>query len=236
MGLLLIGIFNAEFLLIGILSVFVRRTVTVGLLLAAITLDIVRGIGSTYRFSPSEMLHSVRYLFGSSPSHLRQVTVIAICVAVVCLLAVFASSKGAHSREREFVVRTLLVFFLFCGVADAVTGHLGSYRSDVRSRIPRLTRFPLHFLVMSGWEHVKFRNSGLDGRDTSVKSASTRLVESWGKPRSADLDGALMRPYMVDRLSERYSVRRGRLPCERRRVLRSFWLSEIMRRRFLQLI
>jgi phosphoglycerol transferase MdoB-like AlkP superfamily enzyme len=234
-GLLLIGVFNAEFLIIGILSVFLRRRLTVALLLCAIFLDIVRGIGSTYILSPSEMLRSVRYLFGAGPSHLWHATVIAICIAVTCLLAVFAPHDDASSRERGYVVSTLLALLLFCGVADVLTGHTALLRRDVELSVPRLTRFPTHFLVTSAWQDETFRVSRRTGAGASVLSASTRLtalgttpvslgtsamlpnvvlilVESWGKPHAADLDEALVRPYADAHLSERYTVSQGTVP------------------------
>jgi hypothetical protein len=235
MGLLLIGIFNAEFLIIGILSVFLRRTVTVGLLMSAIVLDIVRGIGSTYMLSPSEMLISVRYLFGSAPSHLWHVTLIVICIAVTYFMAVFASSAAPIGWEREYVVGTLLVFFFFCGAVDVLTGYIGPLRRDIQLRVPRLTRFPTHFLVASEWQAETFRKSGPAGLNAPVESASTRLVvlniapptlgasatppnvvlilaESWGKPRAADLEWALVRPYADMGLSEKYTVKQGTIP------------------------
>ncbi len=235
MGFLLIGVFNAEFLIIGILSVFLRTRLTVGLLVSAVFLDIVRGIGSTYMFSPSEMLRSIQYLFASSPSHLWRVMVIAICIAVACLLAVFASSGGADARERRYVARALFVFFFLCVGVDVLVGHLGILQRDVQLNVPRLTRFPTHFLVKSEWQAETFRHPGRFGDDASVKSASTRLVglditsalpktsatlpnvvlilvESWGKPRAADLEGALVQPYLYEGLSERYTVSQGTVP------------------------
>ena len=47
-GLLVTGLFNVEFLIIGILSVFVCRKLTVWLLLVAIFQDMARGINVTY--------------------------------------------------------------------------------------------------------------------------------------------------------------------------------------------
>jgi Sulfatase len=234
-GLVLIGLFNAEFLIIGMLSVFLRRRLTLVLLLCAIFLDIVRGIGMTYLLSPSEMLRSVRYLLGVAPSHLWHVIVIAICIAIACLLAVFVSCDGASNRERGWVAATLLAFFLFCGVADVLSGHTGLLPRDAQLGMPRLARFPAHFLVVSEWQNETLRGLSRTGASASVMSASTRLagldiapaslgsgamlpnvvlilVESWGKPRATDLDEALVQPYADARLSERYTVRQGTVP------------------------
>jgi len=69
MGLLLTGVFNVELLVLGMLSVFLRRWVTVVLLAIAVALDMVRGVSSTYLLSPLEMIRSARYLFEYAPSH-----------------------------------------------------------------------------------------------------------------------------------------------------------------------
>jgi Sulfatase/Cytochrome b(C-terminal)/b6/petD len=234
-GLVLIGLFNAEFLIIGILSVFLRRRLTLVLLLCAIFLDLVRGIGMTYFLSPSEMLRSVRYLLGAAPSHLWHIIAIAICIAVVCLLAVLVSRDGASNRERRWIVATLLAFFLFCVATDVLSGHAGLLRRDAQLDMPRLGRFPAHFLVVSEWQNESLRGLGRTGAGASVVSASKRLtgldtapassgtgamlpnvvlilVESWGKPLAADLDEALVRPYADARLSDRYTVRQGTVP------------------------
>jgi Sulfatase len=234
-GLLLVGFFNVEFLIVGILSAFLRLRLTIGLLLCAISLDLVRGVGETYMLSTSEMLRSVRYLFGDGPSHLWHVIVIAICIAVICLLAAFTSLDDANSRERGYVVCTLLGLFLLCGVTDIVSGQTGLLRRDVQWGAPRLSRFPIHFLVISEWQHETFRALLRTGASDSAQSASTRLaglgtstasletsamlpnvvlilVESWGKPRAADLDEALVRPYEDEGLSERYTVSQGTVP------------------------
>jgi phosphoglycerol transferase MdoB-like AlkP superfamily enzyme len=234
-GLLVTGLFNVEFLIIGILSVFVRRKLTVGLLLVAIFLDIARGINATYMLSPSEMLRSARYLSEPKSLHLWDVVVVTICIAMICLIVALASSDRASGRERRFIALSLAAFVVFCGAVDVKTGHIVSFRGDSFFSTPRLTRFPTHSLVMSELEHESFKNSFAAEKDVPMLSASTRLVglnttsasmrasaalpnvvlilvESWGKSRATDLEGALVRPYADEGLSERYTVSQGAVP------------------------
>jgi hypothetical protein len=184
-GLLMTGLFNVEFLIIGILSVFVRRKLTVALLLAAIILDIARGINATYMLSPSEMLRSARYLSEPKSLHLWHVVVVAICIAVICLIATLASDDRASGRERRFIVLTLAGIVLLCGVADVKTGQTTSFRGDSLFSTHRLTRFPARSFVMSELEHERFKGSLAVGKDVPVPSASTRLAGSEATPKFA---------------------------------------------------
>ena len=227
------GLFNVDFLIIGILSVFVRRKLTVGLLLIAIVLDIVRGINATYMLSPSEMLRSARYLSEPKSLHLWDVVVVAICIALICLMAVLASSDRASGRERRFISVSLAVVAVLCGVVDIETGHTMAFLGDSQYSATRLTRLPTHALVMSELAHAaheSFKRSIVVGNDAPMFSASTKLsgldtassrasarlpnvvlilVESWGKSRVADVEGGLVRPYADEGLSQKYTVREG---------------------------
>jgi phosphoglycerol transferase MdoB-like AlkP superfamily enzyme len=235
-GLLMTGLFNVEFLIIGILSVFVRRKLTFGLLLAAILLDIVGGINATYMLSPSEMFRSVRYLSEPKSLHLWDAVLVAICIAIICLLAVLGSGDRASGRERRFIALSLAAVALLCGVVDIETGHTMAFTGDSQYSATRLTRLPTHALVMSELAHVaheSLKRSIVVGNDAPMSSASTKLVgldaasrrgsatlpnvvlilvESWGKSRVADVEAGLVRPYADEGLSQKYTVRQGTVP------------------------
>jgi phosphoglycerol transferase MdoB-like AlkP superfamily enzyme len=235
MGLLVTGLFNVEVVIIGILSVFLRRTLVIGLLLVAILLDILRGINATYMLSPSEMFLSARYIFESKSVHLSYIVVISICIALICLALSLISRGPMSVKERAFVASTLAVFALFCGVADVRAGQTKILQGDSQFRSYRLTRFPVHSLVMSEWTQRGIKRSIAAGTDALVPSAATRLarldtgsaplgtsatlpnvvlvlVESWGQSRAADLEAAIVRPYADEGLSERYTISQGTVP------------------------
>ncbi len=107
MGFLMKGLFNVELLAIGVLSLFVRRVVTVSLLLIAMVLDMLRGVNSTYMMSPFDMVCSARSLLEYGPSHLGHVVVVAGCMGVVCFLAVRAQGTRPVGWERVVIASTL---------------------------------------------------------------------------------------------------------------------------------
>jgi hypothetical protein len=137
MGLLLTGVFNFELVVVGMLSVFLRRSVTVTLLL-----------------SPLEMIRSARYLFEYVPSHLGDVVAIALCIAVMCLLAALAQNNCAMRRDRVYAVFALAVFLVGVGAVDMHEGRTSLFHGDYERSTLRLTRLPGHSLLMS---EVMFR-------------------------------------------------------------------------------
>jgi Sulfatase len=234
-GLVLKGPFNDEFVLIGILSLFVRRALTVGLLLIAILLDMLNSVASTYLLSFSDMVRSVRFVPEIAPSHLWAIVGVAVCIAMVCRIAALASNSGIAGRERGYVASTLAVFIVLCAAFDASTGHVLAFRQDRQLGTVCLTRLGSHFVVMSGLHRQWFSSPVFAGTHASVPAASTMmagfeavstsprtdevlpnvvliLVESWGKPLATDLDESLVRPYTDKNLSEKYTMSRGTVP------------------------
>ncbi len=91
MGLLLNGVFNFELVVLGILSVFLRRSVTLTLLGIAMVLDVLWGISSTYLLSPSEMIRSA--ILESLATQSEQAS---RCLGITVILRVFSSAEGAR--------------------------------------------------------------------------------------------------------------------------------------------
>jgi Sulfatase len=235
MGLLLTGVFNFELVVLGILSVFLRRSVTVALLAIALVLDVLRGISSTYLLSPLEMIRSARYLFEYAPSHAGGVAVVAICIGTICLLGAVAKNSLDTSRERVYVVWALAVFLVVVGVIDVHKGRTSMLHGDYEESSLRLTRLPGHELVMSEviLQHVnQLRSTGSTAsapgasktmvrfEDASVASHGSAmvpnvvliLVESWGKSLDAGLERSLVQPYLGKNLLARYALNEGAVP------------------------
>jgi phosphoglycerol transferase MdoB-like AlkP superfamily enzyme len=234
-GLLLTGWFNVEFAMIGILSFFIRRTLTIWLLLGAMLLDMLRGIGATYMLSPLEMLRSARYVSESAPSHLWGIAVVTICIAVVCVMASLALDSRIDGRVRGYGASALAIFVIACGTVDVSTGHTTLFGQDRQLNTSRLTRVPTHALVMSELQRQGYSRTHPIGVNVSVPSASKMLarfetassssgtkdmlpnvvvivVESWGKPLATDLEESLVRPYSGQGLLERYTLSQGTVP------------------------
>src|SRR5216683_2566421 len=140
LGLLSMGLFNVEYMVIGILAFFLRRSLTVGLLLVAILLDMLSGVSKTYMLSVSEMLRSARGLFEFAPSHLWNIVVVAICVGMICLMAILAANDRVANRERRYIASTLAVFAILCAVIDLGTGQILLLRQDRQLGSIRLSR------------------------------------------------------------------------------------------------
>ena len=142
MGFLMKGLFNVELLVIGVLSLIVRRVVTVSLLLIAMVLDMLRGVNSTYLMSPLDMVRNARSLLEYGPSHLVYVVVVAGCMGVVCFLAGRAQGTQPVGWERVVIASTLVVFVGVCVGVDPSTGHVSFGRLDRQLGTLRLTRSP----------------------------------------------------------------------------------------------
>jgi hypothetical protein len=233
MGLLAGGLFNMEVIVIGILSVFLRRAVAVTLLLVAMLMDVLRGVNSTYLLSPSEMIRSARFLFEYAPAHPGGVVAVAICTALVCLMAALVGDGRSAGSERVYVVATLTVFAVLCWTVDLFAGRTAMLREDRELGAVRLTRLPTHSLVMSELRYETFYRTHLAGKNASAPAASKLivrldnaaysastvvpnvvliLVESWGKPVAADLEESLVRPYSDKELGGKYTVEEGAVP------------------------
>ncbi len=235
LGLLSKGPFNIEFMVIGILAVFLRRSLTVGLLLVAILLDMLCGLSLTYMLSASELLRSARWLLEFAPSHLWDIVVVIICIVMVCLMAILAADNRADDRERGYIAWTLAFFVIVGVVVDVSTGHVQIFRPDRQLGSIHFSRSPVRSLMTVEIQHQSFKSLASAGTDASVVAASRMivgfnpssqslrtnaqlpnlvliLVESWGKPLATDMDESLLRPYLDNNLPEKYTLSRGTVP------------------------
>ncbi len=235
LGLRLKGPFNDEFVLIGILSLFVRRWLTVGLLVIAILVDLLNGIASTYMLGIPEMLGSAGSVHEFASSHHWNIAAVSICIAMVCMMAALAAKSGILGSERRYAASILGVFLLVGVAIDAATGHLLALRQDRQLGTVCLTRMGSHFLVMPPVHSHIVRYQVTAGANDRVVAASAKmaeferfaetagtsaalpnvvliLVESWGRPLAADVEESLVRPYASGNLAAKYTVERGTVP------------------------
>jgi len=235
LGLSLSGIFNLEFLIIGALSVFLRRTLIVCLLLTAIALDLLNCVCKTYLFGYSDLWLSATSLFEFAPSHLWNLAVLTLCVGLVSLVAIAAYQDRPDPKERRYVVWSLTIIAMICVAFDCSRGQIAAFRPDCRIGQLRLVRNSVHPLVESGIQRWSFRHQAHSYAAVPMMGASRKLVEldipgelprpdsnrpnvvfvlveSWGKSLSGDLEGALVQPYVGSDLKERYTVSRGAVP------------------------
>ena len=235
MGLLLTGVFNFDLAVVGMLSVFLRRSVTVTLLAIVLVLDVLRGISSTYLLSPLEMIRSARYLFEYAPTHVGDIVAVMFLIGLICFMAAHAQDNRATDRERVYVVSALAIFVVVVGTVDVHERRTSLFHGDYERSTLRLSRLPAHELAMSEvmfWHFIHLRSAG---SKTLVPAASKMmarfenasvaahanamapnvvliLVESWGKSLDAGLERSLVLPYVDKNLFERYTMSEGTVP------------------------
>ena len=95
LSLLLRGYINLDYLLIGILSLFVPRVLTFCLLFAAILLDFMHAACVTYLFSPSEFLQVLRYGGLLSTTRIGLIAAAFVFTLLICLATVAFTSRRA---------------------------------------------------------------------------------------------------------------------------------------------
>ncbi len=231
-GLVVKGWFNLEFVVIGILSVFIRRWITIALLAGAILVDLLSGIGSTYWLSGSEMICSADSVLAITASRISDVVLVLTSILCVCFAIKAVAGMDMTGRERTGIAVSLAIFLCMCAAFDVATGHT-SFRLDRQLGTIRLTRIPTHALYQSEldrWSREARIASSTDGSvpaaamkmirfDSSMYTLSSAkpnlvliLVESWGMPLASNLKESLFLPYMSKDLVMRYTLSRGAIP------------------------
>jgi hypothetical protein len=108
-SLLARGYVDLDYLLIGLLSLFVPRIVTFILLVAAVALDFIHAACITYFFAPAEFLHVLRYGGFLSTTRISLIIAAFIGTVLVCLAATAWTSPRAPARQRRIAFVTALI-------------------------------------------------------------------------------------------------------------------------------
>src|SRR5882757_8251425 len=80
-GLMVRGLFGIDFLIIGILSIYLRPTFSASLVLITILLDLLHCVTKTYLFSSSELLRSASGGSDFVSSHLGGIAILSSSLA-----------------------------------------------------------------------------------------------------------------------------------------------------------
>ena len=226
------GLFNIEYIVIGIASLFISQAVTVYLLLAATTIDLVYNACKTYMLRPGEIVASSSSAPLYVSSHAGSIVAIILAMVLVCFLADRAGSLAMEGRER---IRTacVLAAIAFLGVAiDCNNRYVASVQFDYEGQGFRVIRNTLHRALT---DEIRLRRGQKDSTDglravgASEKLMELRLtgaeprvgyrpnivfvvVESWGKHRSNEVDDTLLAPYRNAELERFYTVTTGTVP------------------------
>ncbi len=225
LALLPAGYINIEYLAIGAIGVFLRRSVVFALLLIESLLDIALRISATYMLSPGNLLHSLRSVDSLSAHRVLEMSAHLALIAAAC--AIVARTRP-RPEDRPWVAGTLLLVIFLVASAALLLGKNPFKNVDRIYASRRLARCPVVSLAIleSFVRHVDLASRKADGG--RMDSASSQaldflsrpgivsspnvvliLVESWGNPQDAHLAQAIGAAYEDPLLASKYDISRG---------------------------
>ncbi|HEX3470468.1 MAG TPA: sulfatase-like hydrolase/transferase, partial [Silvibacterium sp.] len=244
LNLLLHGTINLDYLLVGLVSLFIPRVVTFFLLLAAILLDFIHAVCITYLFSPAEFFHVMRY--GGMLSTTRMGLILAVFgfSVLVCLASAGFTSRRLIGRQRRLAYVTMLAPFFLLALIDFRSARSILLPSGNEPSGARLTRTPTLGLLYSQVIYERYERGLRLGGQFAMPSATSLalnhlenyqkpdsfagqseknnvqpnlvlvVVESWGLARDPSLRRAMTEPYSDSALLAKYDVLRGTMPFQ----------------------
>src|SRR5271170_4145160 len=232
LNLLLHGYIDLDYLLIGLLSLFVPRVVTFFLLLAAIILDFVHAACVTYLFSPAEFLNTMRYGGLLSTTRIGLIVAAFVAALLVCLACMACTSPRLSGRQRKRASATMLIPFLLLALADLRSARDILLHPGDENNSSRLSRTSTLGLLYSQAIYLRYERGLRLGGQYAMASATALalnhlhdyqasqpnvvlgVVESWGLARDLSLRRAMVEPYSDPRLLAKYDVLEGTMPFQ----------------------
>jgi Sulfatase len=223
------GYVSLEFLLIGALSSFLRRSVVFALLWFELLADFTYSVCNAYQFTLVDLLSSLRYV-PALPA-LRVYEGLAI-VALGFLLCVALAFVRPPQQQRTWTTGVILGCAVILILVDIICGQSPIWHKDVALISYRVARTSIATLAVHEIQsHFSGKKSHL-GVDTPAIAASDSatsflddhqgamespnvvlvVVESWGIPIDSDLGRALAAPYDDPRVLLKYDVSSGVVP------------------------
>ena len=233
LSLLMRGYIDLDYLLIGLLSLFIPRALTFLLLMAAILLDFIHAACVTYLFSPAEFLQVIRYGGLLSTTRLWLIVAALVFTVLICLVTAAFTSRRAPASQRRHAIVTVLALIVALALADLRSGRqILLIHNDMAPS--RISRTPTIGLLYSQFIYERYERGLRLGGQRAMPSATALalnhlqdykakatqpdivlvLVESWGLARDPVLRRALVEAYSDPRLLARYNVLRGTMPFE----------------------
>jgi len=233
LSLLLRGYINLDYLLIGLLSLFLPRAITFLLLFAAILLDFIHAVCVTYLFSPAEFLQVMRYGGLLSITRIGLIFAALAFTILICLATVAFTSRHAPGRPRRIAIVTTTVLIVALSLPDLRSGReILLIHNDAAPA--RITRTPTIGLLYSQFIYDQYargmRLGGLQAMPSATALALNHLrdyarqrqqpdvvlvlVESFGLAHDPAIRHSLVAPYADPRLLARYKVLQGTMPFE----------------------
>jgi hypothetical protein len=229
MGAMPHGYINLEYLLIGMLGVFMPRSVVFVLLLLESLADFAYSVCYTYQFSLENLLSSLRYLPVLPSSRILE-GIVFLTVGILLCAALAFLWPLPHKR-----LWTAGVLFACVGILtpiDILGGQNPIWHKDVAFSSYRVTRSPVFTLgVREVSAHLTARKERL-ADNAPMRSATSPaisfledhrypeknpnvvliVVESWGLALDSQLAQQLTTPYEDPRIALKYNVSYGSVP------------------------
>jgi Sulfatase len=236
------GYVDLDYLLIGLLSLFVPGAVTFVLLLATIWIDFIHATCVTYFLTPIEYFYVSLYAGQLSTTRLGLIVAALGSAVLICLACVGCTSHRLRGRQRWPAAAIMLVPLLLLTMVDLLGARGIVPASGSVGSSTGLTRTPILSLLHSQAMYERYEralNLGGQGAMPSATSIAfhrlrdyprggspaiqgaqqdTRanlvlvLVESWGLAGDLSLRRAMVEPYSDPALRATYDVVQGTIP------------------------
>jgi hypothetical protein len=222
------GYLNVEFLLIGMVGVFLPRTVTFVLLFLDSFADFALCICKTYQLTLDDVFTSLGSINAMPTYRVPLFILTLLLVILVCAATVLVQPRRP---ERHWTAGSLLVVFVVASLAGILAGQRpfgNGYVSDSYRRIVRCPAFSLAKMEVF-YHRVKLESrypntSALASASFTLSAILHQpnagqppdvvlvLVESWGLPLDAHLAQTLTAPYDDPGIASKYYVTYGSVP------------------------
>jgi phosphoglycerol transferase MdoB-like AlkP superfamily enzyme len=218
------GVFNLEFVLIGLASLFLSRSIVLALLVWEMLADFVYNICSTYSFSLDDLLASLHYVPLLAANRLAFGSGALLCGLVIC--AVVAQVRP-ESQHRRLLAGSLIGFAVLTIAGDMVSGQNLLVKRDSTWTSQRLVRVPTLVLSIWNFENMKVEARARTAVNEPMNSASANapilqdgsmpakpdivfvVLESWGLLRDSGLQKTMVEGYSGRRITARYGISMG---------------------------
>ncbi len=198
-GLVARGCFCIDYVVVGIISLYLSRTASAVLLGIAIALDLVCGVGQTYFLPPAEIVSDSSALLQFPAMRIANIVAIALFAFVVASLSRILPRDHGFGRARTALA--LALFLMVCMATDfarAVAG-TGQALNPIRAltdadavnvaryQQARLARIPSRWVISSERFYLQVRRAG---KNSSTQVLATQSAAEIGLNASGILPGA----------------------------------------------
>jgi hypothetical protein len=219
---------NPEYLLIGVVCMFVPRPIAFLLLFAEFLAGRLYRIYLIYQLAPVQALGLMRYLPLVPAGRILEAAIMLVLGVGICVILACIRPPEKAKLKTSAVLCSLIAAIV---LLDAASGNNPYLRRDTAYG-PKLVRCPIASLIVHEMEYRRMEERRVSEEDHPVNSATgvlntilggqeaqkqkpnvvLVLVESWGLDRDPRVASALTESYDDPRIAKAYRVVRGSVP------------------------